>query len=97
MKTKDELNALKNEIERLKAKLAELTDEELKEVVGGRVTACCDTVKQEYTTVGCQFNNGQIDNSQITGSKFTYNSAYSGGAIFPSAQNDQPGNDLQFK
>ena len=35
MKTKEELNALKEEFETLNAKLAELTEDELKEVVGG--------------------------------------------------------------
>ncbi len=35
MKTKEELNALKTEVEALNKKLAELTEEELKEVVGG--------------------------------------------------------------
>lgn len=35
MKTKDELNALKNEIEALNKKLADLTDEELAIVTGG--------------------------------------------------------------
>ena len=35
MKTKEELNALKEEVETLNSKLAELTDDELKEVVGG--------------------------------------------------------------
>ena len=35
MKTKEELNALKKEVEALNNKLAELTDEELAEVVGG--------------------------------------------------------------
>ncbi len=35
MKTKEELNALKNEVEALNQKLAELSDEELKEVAGG--------------------------------------------------------------
>ena len=35
MKTKEELNALKNEVEALNAKLAELNDEELAQVVGG--------------------------------------------------------------
>ena len=37
MKTKEELNALKNEVKDLNAKLAELNDDELKEVVGGIV------------------------------------------------------------
>ena len=35
MKTKEELNALKEEIETLKKKLAELTGEELEQVTGG--------------------------------------------------------------
>ena len=37
MKTKEELNALKEEVESLNKKLAELTDEELKQVSGGVV------------------------------------------------------------
>ncbi len=35
MKTKEELNALKAEVETLNKKLAELTEEELKQVAGG--------------------------------------------------------------
>ncbi len=35
MKTKEELNALKNEVEDLNAKLAELSEDELRQVVGG--------------------------------------------------------------
>ena len=35
MKTAEELNALKNEVEALNAKLAELNEEELKHVTGG--------------------------------------------------------------
>ena len=35
MKTKEELNALKNEVETLNKKLHELTEEELKQVSGG--------------------------------------------------------------
>ena len=36
MKTNEEMNALKNEVETLYKKLAELTDEELQMVTGGR-------------------------------------------------------------
>ena len=36
MKTKEELNALKEEFEALNKKLAELTEDELKQVAGGR-------------------------------------------------------------
>lgn len=35
MKTKEELNAIKEEIDSLKKKLAELTEDELKQVTGG--------------------------------------------------------------
>ena len=35
MKTKEELNALKEEVETLNKKLHELTDEELEQVTGG--------------------------------------------------------------
>ena len=35
MKTKDELDALRNKVKDLNAKLAELSDDELKEVTGG--------------------------------------------------------------
>ena len=35
MKSKEELNALKEEVETLNKKLAELTDEELEQVTGG--------------------------------------------------------------
>lgn len=35
MKTKDELNALRNEVDALNKKLAELNEDELKEITGG--------------------------------------------------------------
>ena len=35
MKTKEELNALKNEVETMDKKLSKLKDEELKQVTGG--------------------------------------------------------------
>ena len=37
MKSKEELNALKEEVETLNKKLAELTDDELEQVSGGSV------------------------------------------------------------
>ena len=37
MKTKEELNALKEEVKTLNAKLAELTEEEMEQVTGGFV------------------------------------------------------------
>ena len=38
MKTPEELNALKSEVETLNKKLAELTDEELAQIAGGART-----------------------------------------------------------
>lgn len=37
MKTKEELNALKAEVETLSEKLRELTEDELEQVIGGRI------------------------------------------------------------
>lgn len=37
MKTKEELNSIKEEVETLNKKLSELTEEELKHVVGGKL------------------------------------------------------------
>ena len=42
MKTKEELNALKEEVEALNKKLAELTEEELAQVTGGVVDHNCE-------------------------------------------------------
>ena len=41
MKTKEELNALKEEVETLNKKLAELTEEELAQVSGGAIEIIC--------------------------------------------------------
>ena len=38
MKTKEELNTLRNEVETVNRKLAELTEEELNQVIGGTVS-----------------------------------------------------------
>ena len=43
MKTKEELNALKEEVETLNKKLCELTDEELEQVSGGEDLVYCPT------------------------------------------------------
>ena len=40
MKTKEELNALKEEFKTMNKKLAELTNEELEQVTGGTVAPC---------------------------------------------------------
>ena len=48
MKTKEELNALKEEVETLNEKLHELTDEELEQVTGGAY----NNGLIEYTDIG---------------------------------------------
>ena len=68
MKTKEELNALKNEVEALNEKLAELSEEELKAVTGGYVGGTCGE------------NNGIIiDNSYISPDP-TYGDGIGGGS-----------------
>ena len=49
MKTKEELNAIKEEVETLNKKLAELTEDELKQVVGG--VEDLDIRKDEYENI----------------------------------------------
>ena len=46
MKTKEELNALKEEVEALNKKLAELTEEELAQVTGGSTDESIDDILQ---------------------------------------------------
>lgn len=47
MKTKEELNALKGEVKALNKKLAELTEDELKQVTGGEYVSFVDS--DDYT------------------------------------------------
>ena len=52
MKTKEELNALKEEVETLNKKLHELTEEELTQVNGGRyIQDVADTYQFAYTGI----------------------------------------------
>ena len=50
MKTIEELNTLKNEVETLNKKLAELTEEELEQVVGGG-SATLDVAQEVAQTI----------------------------------------------
>ena len=50
MKTAEELKTLKEEVEILNRKLAELTEEELKQVSGGGITVE-DWIVQEYEVI----------------------------------------------
>ena len=47
MKTKEELNALKEEVETLNKKLAELSEEELAQVSGGAYQGACMEMEKE--------------------------------------------------
>ena len=49
MKTKEELNALKEEVEALNKKLAELTKEELEQVTGGSTDESIDDIIQRQS------------------------------------------------
>ena len=51
MKTQEELNALRQELEKLNAKLAELTNEELAQVTGGVGGKGVNPTHFEYATV----------------------------------------------
>ena len=54
MKTKEELTALKDEVKALNAKLAELTEDELLQVVGGHNYHCYvgfETVSDKDSTI----------------------------------------------
>ena len=52
MKTKEELNALKEEAEALNKKLSELTEDELAQVTGGRYNKdVLDTYQFAYTDI----------------------------------------------
>ena len=61
MKTPEELNTLKEEVENLKEKLAGLTEEEMKQVVGGAesengyTVLACDRCGHEITWPGTGF------------------------------------------
>ena len=59
MKTKEELNALKEEVETVSRKLHELTDEELAQVSGG------DWGVQEYETFLSKSENGGGESSVV--------------------------------
>lgn len=76
MKTKEELNQIKKEIDDLSNKLMDLSEDELKEVTGG-----------EYIDVD-YFNTWEVIPT-ITGCKFEGNkSSSTGGAIYYEDQNN---------
>ena len=64
MKTKEELNALKEEVETLNKKLAELTEEELAQVAGGMIVYNPDGSYFVYDNpgkiIGTDTNNNQF-------------------------------------
>ena len=54
MKSKEELDALKEEVEAVNEKLAELTDEEIAQVTGGVVHSCRHAVARAQPFDGQQ-------------------------------------------
>ena len=54
MKTKEELNALKEEVEAVNEKLAELTEEEIAQVSGGIVSGGPEPVLKPVTAAGAE-------------------------------------------
>ena len=52
MKTKEELNALKEEVEAVSRKLHELTEEELKHVTGGVASGIDESYYDPYSQPG---------------------------------------------
>ena len=54
MKSQEELNALKEEVKMLKAKLQKLTDEELEQVTGGTMVIVPDFVKNSEDCKGLE-------------------------------------------
>lgn len=67
MKTKEEINALKKEVEELKGKLSELTEQELAEVTGGHGTLISpedlafDAPDGTFTAPAAEEGNGASD------------------------------------
>ncbi len=68
MKTQEELNALKEEIEALEKKLAELSEEELMRVTGGNDLPPADgKLYLKCGTSGCTYENWAVKPSTIVG------------------------------
>lgn len=80
MKTKEELNALKEEVETMNRKLAELTEEELIEVTGGSNPNEHNVMLTEEAPVGAA---GKIKNCPYCNAIVTFNSVHHGYATCP--------------
>ena len=95
MKTEEELNALKAEVETLNKKLHELTDEELAHVNGGDadVTAGQFTVRVQGD--GIVKASGTIDGLSYSGASDLVINSY-GGIEIPVSATDKKGNIIVF-
>lgn len=102
MKTKEELNALKNEVEALNTKLAELSEDELKQVVGGEFVEPHDDGPGTWTSEANIFcvNEGVIIKKSDISSSSTYGAGIGGGAGYPSVNlpgtHDSGTHDITF-
>ena len=65
MKTKEELNALKNEVEILNKKLAELSEDELAQVAGGPEERTVLGLKPAADCKTCEYCGQLIDNNNF--------------------------------
>ena len=66
MKTKEELNALKAEVEAVSKKLSELTEEELAQVCGGRTKAADLSAAEVPSTIVYATGKKQYENNIYT-------------------------------
>ena len=71
MKTREELNAFKNEVEALNKKLAELTEDELKQVSGGETWWLVDLGKPAFEPVKANPDQNVAPQTEIVGKGWT--------------------------
>lgn len=79
MKTPEELNALKNEVDTLNKKLAELSEEELEQVTGGNAVASTPVSASQTTCLYSSFTSRgydpiDVNKPQSCGNCRSYNS-----------------------
>lgn len=74
MKTQEELNALKKEVEAVNSKLAELTDEEIAQVIGGvdGSSTTCTIVNCDYVNIRDAAGGGNVIGKIKCGLRVTF-------------------------
>lgn len=89
MKSREELNKLKDEYKNLTHKFAELTEEEVKEVVGGSLTGVIPAL-QEIVRAAAHSPITHCSNSQLDGRAFYYCENCDKEFIGPDSMLDKP-------